>query len=179
MEFRVNTDTWFIFSILFISALAVFIFLYVAIPYSTRKKHLNRRVSRTKRNQEKFRKLESKNSEERISSLQEDKQKLQLDLENDLAQLMQSDSRETGLMTFFSNFEKLYPGFGNTLQNLRPDISGHELKLCALIRLNLSSKEISQLLNITPGSVNKARYRLRKKLELSSKEDLYKFLVNI
>lgn len=179
MEFRVNTDTWFVFSILFISALAVFIFLYVAIPYFTRKKHLNRRVIRTKRKQENFRKLESKHSEEKISSLQEDKQKLQLDLEKDLSQLMQSDSRETGLMTFFSNFEKVYPDFRNSLQKLRPDISGYELKLCALIRLNLSSKEISQLFNITPASVNKARYRLRKKFELTSKEDLFKFLVNI
>lgn len=45
--------------------------------------------------------------------------------------------------------------------------------------MNLSAKEVSGLLNITPESVNKARYRLRKKIGLQAKDDLDLFLLHI
>jgi DNA-binding CsgD family transcriptional regulator len=178
MEFKINTDTWFVFSILFISALALFLFTYVAIPYFTRKKHSNRKKNRNKRKHDNYRRLEKKYSEGKITSLQENNQKLQIDLENDLHQIMQSDLKEPTLIPFFSNFEKAYPNFAQYLQKTIPDITANELKLCALLRLNLSSKEVSRLLSITPASVNKARYRLRKRIGLNSKEDLFVFLSN-
>lgn len=179
MEFRINTDTWFIFSILFISALALVVFVYVAIPYFTRKKHLNRTKLRHKRKHENYKRLEKKHAEHKIKNLQEDNQKLQLDLKNDLQQMLQSDLEIPSFLPFFSNFEKIYPNFGQSVQKIIPDINANELKLCAFLRLNLSSKEISMLLNITPESVNKARYRLRKKMDLNAKEDLFIFLSNV
>ena len=179
MEFTINTDTWFIFSILFISALALFIFAYVAIPFYTRKKHLNRAKLRLKRKYDNFKELEKKYSERKITNLEEDIKKLQIDLKKDLQQLRQSNLKTPNLLPFFSNFEKVYPTFGQSLQKIIPDITANELKLCAFLRLNLSSKEISLLLNITSESVNKARYRLRKKMELNSKEDLFIFLSSI
>jgi DNA-binding CsgD family transcriptional regulator len=51
------------------------------------------------------------------------------------------------------------------------------LKLCAYLRLNLSSKEIASLLNITVSGIDKARNRLRKKLNLEPNVDLYDFLL--
>ena len=179
MEFRIDTDTWFVFSLLFIGTLALFIFAYVAIPYLTRRKQINRIKIRDRRKNDNYRRLEKKHSEHRITNLQENTQKLQIDLENDLHQILQSDLKKPDLLTSFSNFEKLYPDFRQSLQKIIPDISANELKLCSLLRLNLSSKEVSQLLNITPASVNKARYRIRKKIGLDSKEDLFVYLSNI
>lgn len=64
--------------------------------------------------------------------------------------------------------EKIHPGFLDHLQQKHPGISARDKKLCAYIRLGLSSKEISGLLNITAPSVEIARVRLRKKLKLDS-----------
>ncbi|MDA3942912.1 MAG: helix-turn-helix transcriptional regulator [Bacteroidetes bacterium] len=177
MEFRIDTDTWFVFSLLFIGALALLIFIFVAIPYLARKKQLNR--IRNRRKNDNYSRLEKKYSERRITNLQANNQKLQIDLEHDLHQILQSDLKKPDLLPFFSNFEKLYPDFRQSLQKIIPDITANELKLCALLRLNLSSKEVSQILNITPASVNKARYRIRKKIGLDSKEDLFVYLSNI
>ncbi|WP_157811716.1 helix-turn-helix transcriptional regulator [Tenacibaculum sp. SZ-18] len=47
-----------------------------------------------------------------------------------------------------------------------------------LLRLNLTSKEIAEILNVTPDSVRVARYRLRKKLPISPKEDLVNFMLH-
>ena len=53
------------------------------------------------------------------------------------------------------------------------------MKLCAYLRMNLSSKEIAQLLSISVRGVEISRYRLRKKLKLKQNEDLYQFLFNL
>lgn len=75
--------------------------------------------------------------------------------------------------------EKLYPGFLGRLQKRHPGISQNDKKLCAYIRLGLSSKEISGLLNIASKSVEVARVRLRKKLNISSKIRLFNYLVSM
>jgi DNA-binding CsgD family transcriptional regulator/membrane protein implicated in regulation of membrane protease activity len=58
-----------------------------------------------------------------------------------------------------------------------PELSAYELELSKMLLEHPSSKEIAQKLNIDPASVNTARYRLRKKLELQKGEDLVKFLL--
>jgi AraC family transcriptional regulator, chitin signaling transcriptional activator len=50
------------------------------------------------------------------------------------------------------------------------------MQLCAYVKLNLNTKEIARLMNITPESVNTHRYRLRKKLALSAEETLDDFV---
>ena len=72
--------------------------------------------------------------------------------------------------------EKFHPGFMNRLLIKHPSISVKDKKLCAYLRLGLSSKEISGLLNITPKSVEIARVRLRKKLRLIRKIRLVNYL---
>ncbi|TVR86292.1 MAG: Y Y Y domain-containing protein [Saprospirales bacterium] len=59
--------------------------------------------------------------------------------------------------------------------NLTPD----DLRLCAFLRLNLSSKEIAPLLGISPKSVEIKRYRLRKKMELSSEVNLTEYILEV
>ncbi len=72
--------------------------------------------------------------------------------------------------------EKVHPGFLDHLQQKHPGISVKDKKLCAYVRLGLSSKEISGLLNITPQSVEIARVRLRKKLKLNTQVRLSNYL---
>ena len=66
---------------------------------------------------------------------------------------------------FYQNLEKKYP-----------DLTENEKKLCSLLRLKLSSKEIASILNITPKSVEVSRYRLRKKMNFKKNDNLTKEL---
>ena len=75
--------------------------------------------------------------------------------------------------------EKLHPGFFKRLELKHPRLSFKEKKLCASVRLGLSSKEIAGLNNITPQSVEVARVRLRKKLKLTGKIRLSQYLESI
>jgi len=75
-----------------------------------------------------------------------------------------------------NQLEKIHPGFFNRLQFKHPSVSVKDKKLCAYLRLGLSSKEISGLLNITSKSVEIARIRLRKKLKISGKIRLANYL---
>jgi len=179
MDFRVNTDTWFVFCILFISALALCIILYITISFFIRKRQTNRIKSRHKKKILKYNQFETKKTELKLSIQEDYIKKLKTDLSDYLYQITQSDSNSPNLVLFYSDFEKIYPSFSQSLKKTSPNISENELKLCALIRLNLSSKEIGQLLNITQDSVNKARYRLRKKLGLIYNEDIFTTLLNI
>jgi len=75
-----------------------------------------------------------------------------------------------------SQIEKIHPGFFIRLQAKHSSISLKDKKLCAWLRLGLSSREISGLQNITSKSVEIARIRLRKKLKLSDKMRLANYL---
>lgn len=59
-------------------------------------------------------------------------------------------------------FESINKNFYTRLKQAHPEISANDLKICALIKLNLSIKEMSTILNISPDSVKTSRYRLRK-----------------
>ncbi|MCD8261479.1 MAG: hypothetical protein LUD15_08280 [Bacteroides sp.] len=60
-----------------------------------------------------------------------------------------------------------------------PHITRNDMRLCAYIRLNLNTKEIAAYMNITPASVEIARHRLRKKLELGKEANLQHHLSTI
>lgn len=67
---------------------------------------------------------------------------------------------------FVGHFIQVAPHFFDRLKQRFPDLTPNETKLCAYIRIGMSSKQIAQMLNLSPESVNKNRYRLRKKLGL-------------
>ncbi len=67
-------------------------------------------------------------------------------------------------------------GFFMELKERFPDLTERDERLAALIRLNLSSKEIASIFNIEPKSVEQSRYRLRKKMNLNPEEDLLEIL---
>ncbi len=76
-------------------------------------------------------------------------------------------------------FEQVHEGFFDKLQKRYPNISPSEIRLCSLLRLNFASKEIAAIMGISPDSVKVARYRLRKKLELSRNDSLVDFIRNM
>ncbi len=80
---------------------------------------------------------------------------------------------------FDTYFEGINKNFYIRLKQNYPEISTNDLKICALIKLNLSIKEMATILNISPDSVKTARYRLRKKLQVQTEDNLTDFIFKI
>jgi DNA-binding CsgD family transcriptional regulator len=76
-------------------------------------------------------------------------------------------------------FESMNQHFYSRIKEAYPDISPNDLKICALIKLHLSIKEMATILNISPDSVKTARYRLRKKLQLNNEDNLTEFIMQL
>ena len=86
-----------------------------------------------------------------------------------------NDDRDWDL--FEKSFNEAHENFFKKLKADFPELVPNDLKLCAYLRLNMSSKEIASLLNITTRGVEIRRYRLRKKLNLSTEKNLTEFLL--
>lgn len=80
---------------------------------------------------------------------------------------------------FQVNIETVNHDFFNKLDQQFEGLTTNDKHLCGLIRLNLSSKDIAAIKNISTKSVEMGRYRLRKKLNLRPEEDLAEFLQNL
>jgi DNA-binding CsgD family transcriptional regulator len=80
---------------------------------------------------------------------------------------------------FTKHFDKVHSDFIVKLKEKHSNISNNELKLCAYLRMNLSTKEIAQLMNISVRGVEISRYRLRKKLNLATDTNLFDYLISI
>ena len=76
-------------------------------------------------------------------------------------------------------FENVHKDFFRNLKHQYPDLGNSELKLCALLKLNLNMKETAAIMGISPESVKTARYRLRKKLQLSKDDSLTDFVMSL
>jgi len=79
---------------------------------------------------------------------------------------------------FDKHFNKVHEEFLKRLKETYPDLTPKEMKLCAFLRLNISSKEIATLMNISTRGVEISRYRLRKKLQLDTKTNLSEFILS-
>ncbi len=75
-------------------------------------------------------------------------------------------------MDFKRHFEEVHPRFFSQLQEAYPDLSPNDLRLCAYLLIDLNSKEIAQIYNISPESIRKKKQRLREKLQLEKDEDV-------
>jgi len=78
---------------------------------------------------------------------------------------------------FEVNFKELHEDFFENLLKQYPNLTPKDLKLCAYLKMNLSSKEIAPLMAITNRGVEIHRYRLRKKLKIDSTQNLSNFLI--
>ncbi|MCE2771495.1 MAG: LuxR C-terminal-related transcriptional regulator, partial [Saprospiraceae bacterium] len=79
---------------------------------------------------------------------------------------------------FESNFNEVHEIFFKKLKHQFPDLTPGDLKLAAYLKMNLSSKEIAPLLNISIRGVENKRYRLRKKMNLEEDDNLTNFMID-
>ena len=75
--------------------------------------------------------------------------------------------------------DKVNARFIDKLSKLHPDLSKNEQRLASLLRIGLSTKEIASVIDSTPKTVNMARYRLRKHLNLETDESLTEYMKSI
>ncbi|HLP53585.1 MAG TPA: tetratricopeptide repeat protein [Fluviicola sp.] len=81
---------------------------------------------------------------------------------------------------FELHFTKVHSQFYQSLQEKFPNLTSNELKLCAFLRLNMSTKDISAITNQTVNSITVARSRLRKKLNIDGEDvHLINFLLSL
>lgn len=80
---------------------------------------------------------------------------------------------------FSRYFEQVHKGFNEKAQERFPAITKNDLRLMALLKMNLSSKEIANILNISSDGIKKARQRLRKKMGIDSNDSLEAIVIAI
>jgi DNA-binding CsgD family transcriptional regulator len=76
-------------------------------------------------------------------------------------------------------FDEINNDFLKKIKGLYPQLTSTDLKLCAYLQLNMSSKEIAQLMNISLRGVEISRYRLRKKLQLPTEKSFVEFFAEL
>lgn len=94
-------------------------------------------------------------------------------------QIDDSISQEDEWQLFENNFNQVHEEFFERLNTLHPQLSQKDLKICALLKMNLPNKEISQILNVSVRGVETQRYRLKKKLNLKTDENLTNYLTDL
>jgi len=80
---------------------------------------------------------------------------------------------------FQNSFEHVHSAFFENLKSQYPDLTPSEIRLCALLKLNLNSKDISTILGISHDSLRIARYRLRKRFNLEKGSNLVNHIMHL
>ena len=89
------------------------------------------------------------------------------------------DLDQTGDQLFFCQVIVIAEAFFNILRNKYPQLTENDLKMCSLIRLGYSNKEIATIRGIEPGSVKRSKTRMRKKIGLEKEANLTKLFTSI
>lgn len=89
---------------------------------------------------------------------------------------LQSNLNSVSWEDFELRFQEVHTEFYTRLSQRFPDLSNNEIRLCAFFKLNMTTKEIAAITYQSLNSIKVARYRLRKKLNLKSGENLHTFL---
>ena len=77
---------------------------------------------------------------------------------------------------FKLHFDQVHPQFFETLKQKYPTFNNNDFRFCSYIKMGLSTKEIAQLMGINATSIQKARYRLKKKMNLDKETNLIEFI---
>jgi tetratricopeptide (TPR) repeat protein len=93
---------------------------------------------------------------------------------NKLRHTLKEDSMEW--QNFLSHFEEVNQNFLTTLMSRHPDLGANDIRFLSYIYMNLNSKEISSMLNITPDACRKRKERICSKMNLPENADLYHYL---
>lgn len=101
------------------------------------------------------------------------------DLKKVIKTLNEDENMDKEWENFTSHFDKVHSDFLVVLKEKHPAITPNELKLSAYLRMNLSTKEIAQVMNISVRGVEISRYRLRKKLAIATEISLFDYLIGV
>ena len=175
-----------------ITALGILAFA-LAVIYGLRQKMKRNRIEREKLDID----LEFKGKQLTTHALHlAHKNEVLLDLKQQIKNLKIDSSTNRGFQNIINNinldinndsnweqfktyFEDVHKNFNSRIINNYPEVSNNDLRLMSLLKMNLSSKEIANILNISIDGVKKARYRLRKKLKLSTEESLQELVISM
>ncbi len=117
------------------------------------------------------------NLQEELLSLSEMKQAEVKPRINKLLRFLKDRSTVTqGWEEFELWFTEVHTGFYSELRLAYPELTESELKVCALLKLNLISKDIAKVMSVQPASIDIYRHRIRKKMNLVSEDNLSTFL---
>jgi DNA-binding CsgD family transcriptional regulator len=94
-----------------------------------------------------------------------------------IQKLQHEEIQDEGWEQVMFHFNQLHREFFQRLKTNYLQLTPKDLKMCAYLRMNLSTKEMTSLLNVTTRGVEASRYRLRKKFGLSKDENLTEFLM--
>ncbi|RLD43364.1 MAG: hypothetical protein DRI86_10135 [Bacteroidetes bacterium] len=116
-----------------------------------------------------------------ISSLKKDKdlsslKQYILSLKKDLSKKKKA---EMSWDSFKMHFEQVHPDYFDKLLLSENSLTQNDLRICAYIKLNLSTKDIANILNISNRAIQTSRYRIKKKLNLSPETDFVKYIQGI
>ena len=115
--------------------------------------------------------------QEVIVQSQEEKRKLEYKVNDAFDEIFQLAKKNNP--AFLARFKEVYPEFCEKLLKRYPDISSSELTFCAYLKLNLSTKDIAGYTFVTEKTVQSRKSRLRKRMNISSGEDLYIWISKI
>lgn len=115
--------------------------------------------------------------EELIAALSKQVDQLnEKELKNYIQQLQQHLKQENDHETFFSHFEEINGHFLANLKMKHPDLSANDIRYLSYVYMNLSTKEISNLLNITLDACRKRKERISRKINLPENIELYNYI---
>lgn len=122
-----------------------------------------------------------------LTKLKEDLKKLNEEAPSDMKRKINQISRtiesdiqlDNNWEQFEIYFDQVHENFFKRLRQKFPELTPKDQKLCAYLRMNLTTKEIAPLLNISVRGVEISRYRVRKKLDLDSDTNLVAFIMDV
>lgn len=114
---------------------------------------------------------------EELKTLAQSEAQALLPAVNDIIGKLSKQQRMVSWVNLNKMFQISYPEFLTNILHRHAALTPAEIKLCALLRLNLDTKEIATILNISFNSIRIARGRLRKKLNLTTDENLVAYLM--
>jgi DNA-binding CsgD family transcriptional regulator len=95
---------------------------------------------------------------------------------NEVIREIEMDSSQETWKEFELRFQNVHTSFYKKLSHDYPDLTANELRICAFLKLNMSTKDIAAITYQTTNSIKVARWRLRQKFGLEKDSNLVSFL---
>jgi tetratricopeptide (TPR) repeat protein len=108
--------------------------------------------------------------------VKEDKRDQKKQMQQIIMQINESFNHEQYWKEFTTAFEQVHQRFFDNLKSHSSELTSSDMRLIALLKINLDSNDIASLLNISPDSLRVSRYRLRKKLNIPQGDNLTAFI---